>query len=57
MLIREIGSRLKSIDLSEQQFNVIKERKNTGVEEFQDGSGLGGRSPCLTAMIRKEKLF
>ncbi|NLD39445.1 MAG: hypothetical protein GX654_21535 [Desulfatiglans sp.] len=56
MLIREIGSRLKSIDLSEQQFNDIKERKIQEWGNFKMGQAWEV-ARHVSRMIRKEKYF
>ncbi|MBN1903791.1 MAG: insulinase family protein [Deltaproteobacteria bacterium] len=56
MLLKDIGSRLKSIELSEQQFNDIKERKIQEWGNFKMGQAWE-IARHVSRMIRKEKYF
>jgi insulysin len=56
MLLKEIGSRLKSFEISEQQFNDVKERKIQGWGNFKMGQAWE-IARHVSRMIRKQTYF
>lgn len=56
MLLNEIGEKIKSFDLSEQQFNDIKDRKLRGLKNFKMGQAWE-IARYISRRIRKETYF